>query len=195
MLQYSLDIAYSPFSLSELRTLEVLFPPSGTPMNITILYYPIYYITYLSQVPAMYPITDQFPMYVRQNIYVLAIYNVNHSLVSTAVQLLWDEQKCAISSYVTRTLDQRRPSALTSLEEHFSLFDQVHPVLEPNRHYHEVFFTTTPEKPSTFGQTLKGPDRINWTKCAYTQYDKSISFSILTATFYCEKWPSTTCIL
>ena len=41
--QPSLYIVDSPFSSSELMTLELLLPPSGTHINITIIYDPIYY--------------------------------------------------------------------------------------------------------------------------------------------------------
>ena len=58
MIQTSLEIVDSSFSSLELMTLELLLPPSGTPMNIKILYDPISYIPYIYQVPSASPITD-----------------------------------------------------------------------------------------------------------------------------------------
>ena len=67
------------------------------------------------------------------------------------------------------TLARRYPSALTYLEEHHALFDQVCPLLEPNIRHNEAFFTITYEKPSNFGQALKGPDQVNWIKCSFAK--------------------------
>ena len=62
LIQPSLDISYSLFASTKLLTLEVLLPPSGTPMNITILDDTIFSIPYISQVPSTSPISDQFTM-------------------------------------------------------------------------------------------------------------------------------------
>ena len=88
MIQPSLDISYSPFSSSEILTLELILPPSGYPMNITILDYLVFSIPYISQVPSTYPISDQFPMDTCRNIYVVAIYSEDPSMSTTDVQLL-----------------------------------------------------------------------------------------------------------
>ena len=56
------EISYSLFASTKLLTLEVLLPPSGTPMNITILDDTIFSIPYISQVPSTSPISDQFTM-------------------------------------------------------------------------------------------------------------------------------------
>ena len=68
LIQPYLDILYSPFSSTKLLTLELLLTPSGTPMNINILYDPIFSIPYIYQLPSTYPITEQFPMDARRNI-------------------------------------------------------------------------------------------------------------------------------
>ena len=47
IIQPSMDITDWPFSSSELLNLETLLPPSGTPMNITIIDDTIYYIPYV----------------------------------------------------------------------------------------------------------------------------------------------------
>ena len=75
LIQNSLVISDSPFASSELLTLELLFPPNGTPMNITILDDTILYITYIYKLPSTSPIADQFPIDTRINIYVVAIDN------------------------------------------------------------------------------------------------------------------------
>ena len=69
------------------------------------------------------------------------------------------------------TLSRWHPYTLTSLEEHRALFGQGRPLLEPAIHPHEVFTTTTPDKPSNFGQTLKVHDWFNWIEGSYAQYD------------------------
>ena len=75
MIQPSLEIVDSPFSSSDILTLELLLPLSGTPMNITILDGHIYYIPYIYQVPSTPPIAYQFPMDARRNSYMVAIDN------------------------------------------------------------------------------------------------------------------------
>ena len=75
MIQPYLDISDSPFSSSDLQTMELLLLISGTPNNITILYDSISSIPYISQVPSSYPISDQFPMSTHCNIYMIAIDN------------------------------------------------------------------------------------------------------------------------
>ena len=65
LIQPYLEILYSPFSSTKLLTLELLLPPSGTPMNINILYDPIFSIPYIYQLLSTSPISDQFPMYTR----------------------------------------------------------------------------------------------------------------------------------
>ena len=57
-------------------------------MNITIIDDPISYIPYISQVPSISPIADQFPMDSYRNIYVVAIDNEDISPASSSVQLL-----------------------------------------------------------------------------------------------------------
>ena len=133
MVQPFLVISDSLFSSSEILTLEGLPPLSGTSMNIKNLDYLIFSIPYISQVISIPPISDQFPINTHRNIYVLSIDNEDPSLASTDVQLLQDKQKCTIYFSVTITLDPIYTSALTSLEEHLSLFDQVRP---PIRVYH-----------------------------------------------------------
>ena len=125
----------------------------------------------------------------------VAIENDEPYLASTSVQIIWGKQKRAISSSVTISFDQKHPSVLNSLEEHRVFFGQCRPFLDPTIHHHEVFSTTTPEKPSKFGQDLKWPDRVNLIKGEFAQYDKHSSFGILTDTFTCAKLPSTTHVL
>ena len=96
--QTSLDTAGSTFASSDLLNLELLLPPSGTPMKTTILDYPISYILYICQVPSTLPIIYQFPMVTHRNIYMLVIYNEQTSLPSTYFQLFWEKQKRYISS-------------------------------------------------------------------------------------------------
>ena len=115
IIQPSLYISDSPFSSSEILTLYLLLLPSGTPMNITIIYFPISYILYISQVPSTSPITDKFRMDTCRDIYVLAIYNEDSSLVSYAFQLIRDKQKRVISSSLMLTLSRRYPYALNSI--------------------------------------------------------------------------------
>ena len=93
MIQPPLEISYWPFASSELLTIELLLPPNGTPMNITILNDTISYILYISQLPSMSPIADKFTMDSRRNIYVVAIDNEDPLIASSAVQLLRDKQK------------------------------------------------------------------------------------------------------
>ena len=68
LIQPYLGISDSPFSSAELLTLELLLPPRGNPMNITILDDPISSITYISQVPSTSPTTGHSPMDTHQNI-------------------------------------------------------------------------------------------------------------------------------
>ena len=63
LIQPSLETLYSLFASTKLLTLEVLLPPSGTPMNITILDDPIFSIPYVPQGHSTSPISDQFTMY------------------------------------------------------------------------------------------------------------------------------------
>ena len=93
------------------------------------------------------------------------------------------------------TLYQRHPSARTSIEEHQAFFDQGRTLLDHTIFYNEVFPTITPEKPSNFGQSLKIPDRVNYIKGVFAQYDKNSAFDILTDAFPCVNLPITTCIL
>ena len=116
LIQPYLEILYSPFSSTKLLTLELLLPPSGTPMNINILYDPIFSIPYIHQLPSTSPIYDQFTMDNLSNNYVIAIDNEDPSLDTTDVQRIQDKQKGSISSSVIITDTQQRPSALTSLK-------------------------------------------------------------------------------
>ena len=52
----------------------------GNPMNITILDDTIFSIAYISQVTSASPISDQFPMDILQNIYVVEVDNGDPSL-------------------------------------------------------------------------------------------------------------------
>ena len=97
------------------------------------------------------PTADKFPMDALRNIYIVSLNNDDTSLASTAVQLIRDKQKRAISSSVILTLAQRHPYALTSLEKIRAIFEQGRFLLEPTIRYHEVFYTIIPEKPSNFG--------------------------------------------
>ena len=69
------------------------------------------------------------------------------------------------------------------------------PLLKPNFCHHEVFSTITPEKPSNFGQALKGPDQVNWIKGAFAQYDNNRYLFLLTAPFPHANLTSTTRVL
>ena len=120
MIQPTLDISDLPFFSSELLTLDFLLPPSSTPINITIIIY---------QAPTTSPIANQFPMDDHENIYVVSIDNEDPSLASTAIQLLPDKQKRYRSSSVMLTLSERHPYKLTTLEEHFALFEQWYTLL------------------------------------------------------------------
>ena len=73
LIQPSLEIADSPVASSEFLTLEIIFPPSGTPMNTAIIYDPIYYIPYISQLSSTPLIAYKFSMDTLQNIYVVSI--------------------------------------------------------------------------------------------------------------------------
>ena len=88
LIQPYLDIADPTFTSSDLLTLEPPLPPSGTPMNTTIIYDNISYIPYISQVSSTSLITDQFPIDNLRNIYVSAIDNEDPSLASYAIQLI-----------------------------------------------------------------------------------------------------------
>ena len=57
------------------------------------------------------------------------------------------------------------------------------------------FPTITTEKLSNFWQALKVPDRVNWIKAAFSQYDENSSFGILTAPFIRANLPITTRVL
>ena len=129
-------------------------------MNITILDFPISNIPYIFKVPSTSLIIDQFPMDSYRNIYMISLENEDSSLESYAIKIIRRRKKLAGSSSVTLTLDWRHPSAITSFDKHHALLVQSHLLLETNIHHHEVFSTITPEKPSKFGQLLKGPDRV-----------------------------------
>ena len=58
IIQLFLDITDSPFAVSELLTIEILLPPSGTPTNITVIYDTISYIPYIYQLSSTPPTTD-----------------------------------------------------------------------------------------------------------------------------------------
>ena len=92
MIQPTLDIYDSPFTSSYLLTLYLLLLPSSTPMNISILYYPIFSIPYISQMPSTSPIADKFQMYTWRNISVVAIDNKEPDIDTTAIQILWDKK-------------------------------------------------------------------------------------------------------
>ena len=73
MIRPSLDILDVPYSSKILLTLELLLPPSGTTIDITILGYTIFSIPYISQVPPTSPMSEIFPIDTLQNIYIVAI--------------------------------------------------------------------------------------------------------------------------
>ena len=100
-------------------------------MSITILDYLISSIPYISHVPSMFPISDQFPMDNHHNIYVISIDSEEHSLPSTDLQLIQDQKKPTRPYYITITLFKRHAS-----EENHVFFDQVNPLLEPEIHHH-----------------------------------------------------------
>ena len=85
--QPTLDISNSPFASSELLTLDLLLPPRNTPINITILDEPIHSIPYISYIHSTSFISDHFPMDIHINIYVVAIYNEDPDLATTAVHI------------------------------------------------------------------------------------------------------------
>ena len=62
-------------------------------MNITILYCTISSITYILKSPSTPPITEQFLIYTRRNIYVIAIENEDPDLATTAVRIIQDKKK------------------------------------------------------------------------------------------------------
>ena len=109
-------------------------------MNITILDYHISYISYITQLPSMSPIEDQFATDARRNVYVVAIYNEDPLSVSTTVQLLRDKQKRDRLSYLTPTLTWRHPSTIILLEGNCDFFYHSHPLLEPNIYHHEILY-------------------------------------------------------
>ena len=109
--------------------------------------------------------------------------------------MLCDKQKRARSSSITITLAWQHISTITSLEENRTFFYQGRPLLEPDTHHREVFSTTTPDKPSNFGQAIKGPDQNNWIKVAYEQYYKNIAFGLPIPLFPHANLSSTTCVL
>ena len=93
------------------------------------------------------------------------------------------------------TMDLMNTYETTSLKEHYAFVNQGQLLLEPTIHHHKVFSTITPEKPSNFGQALKGPDRVNCIKGAFEQYDENTPFGLLTAPFTRVNLPRTTCVL
>ena len=103
-IQHFLYISDSPFSSSEFLTLDLLLPPSVTPMNITLLYYPISSIPNTYQVTSSSPIDDQFPMDTRRKIHVLSIDNDEPELTATASHIIRDRPKHYISLSIKITL-------------------------------------------------------------------------------------------
>ena len=101
--------------------------------------------------------------------------------------MLRDKQKRSTSFYVILTLYRRHPTELTALEEQHYFFDKGRPFSDPTTHHHELFSTTTPDKPSNVFQALKVTDQVNWIKCAYAQYDKNRALGILTDPFTRKK--------
>ena len=122
-------------------------------------------------------------MDISRDIYVASIDNEEPALSETAVQILQNRQKITTAFSANITFSQQHNSSLTYLKEHHAFFDQGRPILDPSSHHHEVFPTTTLEEPNDFGQSLKGPNQVNWIKGAYAKYDKSSAFGLLTATF------------
>ena len=131
----------------------------------------------------------------RRNIYVVSTDNEYPSLAYPDVQLLRDKQKGSRSSYIMLTLALRHTYSLTSLEKYHAFFDQCRPLLEPTIFHDEVFSAITPEKTSNFGQTLKGPDWVNWIKVSLAQYDNNSTFGILSAPFPYSNLTITTRVL
>ena len=93
-----LEIVDSPFTSSDIMNLKLFLPTSGIPMNITILYYPISYITYISQVTS------------------IPIYNEEPSLGFSDVQIIRYKFKRARFSSMMLTMAWRHPYTLTSFE-------------------------------------------------------------------------------
>ena len=75
LIQPTLELSNTHVSSSEILATYLLLPTSGTPTNITILNYPISSIPYISQIPSIFSIYNNFPMDTRCNIYVVAIDN------------------------------------------------------------------------------------------------------------------------
>ena len=122
-----------------------------------------------------YPITPashkylQHPPYLINFLRITAVTYMWYQLITRSLILIQQlsnfyEKKRAISSSVRITLTRPHPSAITSLEERFTFFDQCHPILETAIHYHEVLSTTTTVEPSILFQARKGPKWVNWIK-------------------------------
>ena len=99
----------------------------------------------------------------------------NFFILKLCIYSLWQE-KIHYIIIQQATLDQYYLSSLTTLEEHRNLFNQGHPILEPEIWHHEVFSTTTPLEHTNFVQSIKVQDQVNWIKGSYAQYDNNISF-------------------
>ena len=50
----------------------------------------------------------------------------------------------------------------------------------PDINQQKVFYTNNPVELVNFDQDLKVPDRVDWTKGAFSQYEKNSAFGILT---------------
>ena len=93
------------------------------------------------------PNTDKFPMDNFWNIYVASIENIEPSIASSSIQLIWDKQKRARSSSAMPNLARRHPYALKSLEVHRALFDKCRLLLDTTTYHNKVLSTIKSDKP------------------------------------------------
>ena len=81
------------YLIHPLTCMYLLLPPQENPMNIIIIYDPIYNIPFIPQVSSSSPIYYQLPMENLRDIYTVSINNSETDLSETTFQLLCEE-KC-----------------------------------------------------------------------------------------------------
>ena len=129
MIPCELDLKSTPFSSTKILTYEIELPPAGKKIGFNLLDNAYFTITYVTDTIPNSPAGHQLPTQDKLNVWIIDINREEPITSQGALDELNFHQTLRGKSKVNISIHRRKSYQRTDIEEIFSIFDQVRPVV------------------------------------------------------------------
>ena len=177
MIPCELDLTSTTFHYTTTLTYEIDLPPSGIKVGFNLLDDEYFTIPYITDTIPNSLADRKLPAQAKRNLWIIAI-NGKYTITDQGViDELNSHQNPHGKSKFKISLCSRKSYQRTDLEEIFSIFYQVRPVVP----YLKVGLPEKPFTPKKIVDGSKDPKRCVWKKTVFVKYEKNKHVSLLSA--------------